>query len=155
MAVDDINIIVTGSQLCDMISGQNPYLSNEGVPNRCAFPLGAQKILHVSCRIENSESDNLYFFLHNLNRMQDVIKSPVSFPQNLGWTQALRQTELVLWWAPRMERSQGLPTSQPAGSQSPGPSSRAGRGTCRDWGSKMEVVEDGSRVVAGEGSFHT
>lgn len=55
-----------------------------------------------------------------------------------------------------MEGSQGLPTSRPAGRHPPGPSSQAGRGTCRDWGCKMVVVvKEGSHVVADGGSFHT
>lgn len=81
--------------------------------------------------------------------------NPCMFPQNLGWLQALRQTELVLWSAALSERSQGLPTSQHAGRHPPGPSSQAGRGTCQDSGCKMEVAEEGSHVVAGGANSHT
>lgn len=92
----------------------------------------------------------------DLNRMLDMIVcSLVSVPQNLCWMQALRQTESVLWWAPQTGRSQGLHTSQPADRHPPGPSSQAGRGTCQDWGCKMEAVEERSLVVAAGGSFHT
>ncbi|KAA8588321.1 hypothetical protein FQN60_001515 [Etheostoma spectabile] len=76
------------------------------------------------------------------------VKSTCDEKQDLGWMQALQQTKWVLWWASQMERSQGLPTSQLAGSHSHGPSSQAGRGTCPDWGCKMEVLEEGSHVVA-------
>lgn len=77
------------------------------------------------------------------------------FPQNLCWTQALQQTESALWWASQLEKSQRLSGSRPAGRPLLGPSSQAGQGTCRDWGYKREVVEEGSHVVAGGGSFHT
>lgn len=58
-----------------MSNDKNAYLSDEGMPNRPALPLGAQKILHVSCRIGDSESGDLYLFQlgANLNIMQDAI----------------------------------------------------------------------------------
>lgn len=85
--------------------------------------------------------------------MRDLVF--VAFPQNLCWMQALQQTESVLWWGPRVERSQGLPTSQPAGRHPPGPSSQGRRGSCQDWRCKMEVAAEGSHVVAGQGGFRT
>lgn len=63
----------------------------------------------------------------------------------------LRQTEPVLLWAPRMEGSQWLPTSQLVGRPPLGPSSQADWGTFHGWGCKMAVVH-GSLAV---GSFHT
>lgn len=34
---------------------RKPNLSNEGMSDGCALPLGAEKILHLSCRNENSK----------------------------------------------------------------------------------------------------
>lgn len=65
----------------------------------------------------------------------------------------LRQTEPVLLWAPQMEGSQGLPTSQLVGRLPPRPSSQADWGTFQGWGCKTAVVH-GSLAVAGEGSLH-
>lgn len=73
---------------------------------------------------------------------------------DLCWMPAPRQTEPVLLWAPQMEGSQELPTSQLVGSPPPGPSSQAGWGTLQDSRCKM-AAEHGSLAVAGEGSFHT
>lgn len=73
---------------------------------------------------------------------------------DLCWMPAPRQTEPVLLWAPQMEGSQELPTSQLVGRPPPGPSSQAGWGTLQDSGCKM-AAEHGSLAVSGEGSFHT
>lgn len=139
---------------------EKPYLSDEGMSNRCALPLSAQKMLHVSCRIGNSEVVIYYFLCQswelNMIKMQDVINwSPAAFPQNLSWTQALQQTESVLWWASPTERNQGLPTCRPVGRHPPGPSSQAARGTCVDWRCRTEAVDAGSHVVPGGGSFRS
>lgn len=75
--------------------------------------------------------------------------SPVSSPQDLGWMEALRQTEWVLWKASRAEGGPGMPTSR---RRPPDPSSQAGRGTGPDRGCSTEVVEEGSHAVAGRGS---
>lgn len=135
--------------LCEMMNGENPYLSNEGMPNRCAFPLAAQKIIHVSCRIWGIAKSK--FTLLTLRSSSKYISSPVLFPQNLCWMQAVLQTELVLSWAYQTESGQGLPTSQLADRHPPGPSSLV----AQDWGCKREVVEERSHVVGFGGRFHT
>lgn len=87
--------------------------------------------------------------INNVNNTTQVM-----IRSDLCWTLAFQQTEPVLLWAPRMEGSQELPTSQLAGRPLPGPSSQADWGTHQDSDCKM-VAEHGSLAVAGEGNFHT
>lgn len=89
-----------------MINSENPYLSNEGMPNRCALPLGAQKILHVSCRIGNSEE--VIYVLHFTSRIW-LAKVPYNFLRTwVGCGHSSRQSRYC-GGHPRGREARGCP----------------------------------------------